>query len=613
MSNPFHTPFAAIFCNELLLNTKRVAPYVLMLLFSANAVLWWGWGPAVRRGWATNSDFYIARNLKAFSFLLGLPIFNAVIMGDPVIRDFRLGIDPLIFSKPINRAQYLLGKFFGSFSVLVCCQAAFPVTLLVLQIFRPSQMVVQQAQVLPYFKHFLFFVVITHLTLAALYFAVGALTRNSKIVYGLAISFYPIFLSSMLFLLRPLTVRWRSLLDPFLLNSGPSNNGFGNSADFLNSYVVNYTPDMFANRVLLILTAAICLTVLYVRFRVAERPGNAKKVTSVLSLSTAADQVYYDSESLLVTNADQFKQPGAREKEFVRLPKAARADPGIRADVNKLIGALGVELRLLLAERSLMVLGPLIIFLSMLDLAFYKVVSEVSYSAVYASSTASALLLFILGLTVFYTGEAMHRDSELRIMPLLWAAPIPNSVLLFSKFLATLLLDLSLVAVVGAIAIATQIVKGDTPVSISAYLITYSLILLPSIVFILGASVALNVLLRDKYLVYALSIGISGGLFYLYSVGYNHWLYNPLLYHLLNFADLTGAGNKLGTILTHRLYCLAIASTCLSFAHLFFQRKSTKLFQVGNRLSGPGWPISIALVSVALAAVTGWIIISSPH
>src|SRR5678815_5948175 len=98
MKTPFQTPFVAVFQNEVLLNTKRVAPYALMILFTANAVLWWS-RPAVQFGWAINSDWYIVRNLLGFSFLLGLPIFNAVVMGDPVIRDFRKGIDPLIFSK----------------------------------------------------------------------------------------------------------------------------------------------------------------------------------------------------------------------------------------------------------------------------------------------------------------------------------------------------------------------------------------------------------------------------------------------------------------------------------------------------------------------------------
>src|SRR6185503_20151715 len=258
--------FAAIAYNEVLLDSKRVAPYALMVVCSAVAVMGWVKGPAVALGWATNSDFYIARGLKAFSFLLGPPLFTAVIMGDPVIKDSRLRIDPLIFSKPIHRAHYLLGKFFGSFFVLACCLAAFPLTQLMLQAFRPSRMVVQQAKVLPYFKHFFFFVVITHLTLAAFYFTVGTLTRNSKIVYGLAISFYPIYIALMLFLVSPLPIRWKIFFDAFLLSSGPSNNGFGNNAEFLNSYVMTYTPDMIVNRVLLILGAVVCLAIAYLKF-----------------------------------------------------------------------------------------------------------------------------------------------------------------------------------------------------------------------------------------------------------------------------------------------------------------------------------------------------------
>ena len=56
-----------------------------------------------------------------------------------------------------------------------------------------------------------------------------------------------------------------------------------------------------------------------------------------------------------------------------------------------------------------------------------------------------------------------------------------------------------------------------------------------------AAAIALNVLLRDKYLAYAVCIATGAGLFYLYNVGYNHWLYNPALYQLWTYSDLTGA------------------------------------------------------------------------
>ena len=80
--------------------------------------------------------------------------------------------------------------------------------------------------------------------------------------------------------------------------------------------------------------------------------------------------------------------------------------------------------------------------------------------------------------------------------------------------------------------------------------------------------VTLNVLLRNKYLAYVMAVGTGAGLFYLYNIGYRHWLYNPLLYQLWKYQDLTS-----GTMLGYRLYCLALAAACLALAHVFFERR----------------------------------------
>ena len=573
MRSPTQTAFGAVFQNEVLLNSKRVAPYALMILFAAYAVLLWGHGPAVRLGWATNSDFYIVRNLLAVSFL-AFPIFNAVIMCDPVIRDFRTEIDPLIFSKPISRAEYILGKFFGNFFVLVCCQAAFPLMLLVLQAFRTSQMIVQPVRVFPYFKHFLFFAVITHLVMAAFYFTVGTLTRNAKIAYGLAVCFYPLYISYGVFLLRGLPLRGRMLLDPMLLGATLRGNGFLNTADFLNQYVVSYTPDMILNRALMGVVAAVCLTILYFRFAITEPNRNAKKF-SVLNLSTAAERLYYDPETFEAARSDQFEKrdfEGGVRRDSVPLPVVVRKNDGVKANLRKLVAAAALELRLLRSERSLVVLIPLAVLLSFLSLPFSTSVSDVSHSAAFASSSANGSLLFLLGVIVFCTGEAMHRDREVRVEPVLWSAPAPNNIFLISKFLATLLLVLFLLLLIGLTAMLTQLLRGQTPVEISTYLVTYSVILVPSLAFMAAASIALNVLLRDKYLAYAIIIGISSGLFYLYTQGYNHWLYNPVLYGLWIPADLTGTTAGASRIVALRLYCIALTSLFLLIAHLFFER-----------------------------------------
>lgn len=597
MRSPTGTPFAAIFQNEVRLNSKRIAPYFMALLCAGNGLLWWGWGPASGHGWAVNADFFIAGVLPVYSFLT-LPLFTALFMADPVLKDFRAGVDPLIFSKPVSRAAYLLGKFFGNFFVLACCQAAFVLTWFVLQAVPKQGVITQDWKVIPYIKPFLVFVVISHLALAAFYFALGVLSRNAKIVYGLGVAFYPLYITYQTVLLSSLPWRWKLALDPLVMNRGGKFHAI--SAEVMNHLIVVYDSDLIVNRAVMILIAAIFLTIVYLRFTIAERPRKVEEL-SVLNLTAGAGGFYYDPPITEPALGERFEPHHSREKVLLR--SVTRATAGVRAHLHQLFAALVVEFRLLLSERSLVVIMPLAIFLSILEVAFYNITPDVSYSAAYATNTAKLLLLFLLGMTVFYTGEALHRDREVRIEPVLWAAPAPNNVFLLSKFLAVLSLTVSLILLVGLAAIFIQLLRGHTPADISAYLKTYSVILLPSIVFMTGASIVLNVLLRDKYLAYALSIGTGVGLVYLYSQGYNHWLYNPVLYNLWTYSDLTGAGA--GRISIHRIYILALAALLLAIAHLGFKRKSTTGLWLNGRLTSNGWTLLATVGSLGIAVTSG--------
>jgi ABC-2 type transport system permease protein len=567
------TPFLAIVQAELRMYSRRIAPYFLIILSVFFATLWTtAW--STRQGWAINSDYFILRNYFGFTMgIMGLPLFAAVIMSEPVIRDFRLGIDPLIFSKPISRLEYLLGKFFGAFCVLVCSQASFALTLFLFQIFHTSRMVVLPFRVFPYVKHFVLIVVISYLLFAAVYFTVGALTRNAKIVYGLAVAYYPLYVAYQLLFLKGLPRHWKILLDPLIEPSQGFQPWRPLPTAVVDSYKVIYTSTMITNRFLVILASAVCLLVLYLRFRIAPR-SEASGVLTTLNLTTDEQRAFASDPEV----PDIVSQPPALV--FEKLPSVSKINEGPTAKVKKLLASLLVELQLLRDERGLVALVPLFLILSVFDLAFYQVVPEISYSATYASKTARILLLFICGITVFFMGETMHRDREERFEPMLWAAPIANTVLLLSKFSAVLLLTLSLTGLVGVVAIVLQLVRGHTPVNIFSYVAVYSVIVVPSAVLVAGISLLLNIALREKYLAYLVSIAVGGTLLYLYNQGYNHWSYNPLLYQLWNYADLNAVGRPLWLILLHRGYCLAMAIVFMLLAHLLFRRKSaTQLFR----------------------------------
>jgi ABC-2 type transport system permease protein len=588
MIHPFQTPFGAIFQNEVRLNSKRVAPYVLMLFSVFNAVLWsagldatyYGQEVLAKYGrlWASNSDYYITHNFSGYALgIFGLPIFAALIMAEPVRRDFRLQVDALIFSKPLSRAQYLLGKFFGSFFVLVCCQASFAVTLILLQAFPTSQMVVLPFRLLPYFKHFIVIVVITYVLFAAVYFTVGTLTRNPKIVYALAIAYYPLMFFYGFFFLKDLPPRWRVIFSPLMMREVEIQT-WGRSPDWVDQLVLSYTPIMFANRALVILLAAVCLTIVYLGFRITEPTPAKPENSSWINLSADSKVVYYDPPILRPTPGHSAGDVGSvrvekAEATATAVPSVNSSNTGLRAHLAKLAAALGVEFRLLRAERSLVVIIPLAVFLPNLELAFYRVVPEGSYSAMYATGTARTLLFFLIGMTVFYVVESMQRDREVRIEPVLWAQPTPNSVFLLSKFFATFLLMLSVIAITGLTAIAIQLLRGHAPVELHPYLVTYSAIVIPSIVFMAGVSILINVVLREKYLAYVVIVGVGAVLSYLYSQGYNHWLYNPMLFQLWDYADLTG-GPKRVWILEHRLYVLTLSAIFIMLAHFAYPRRS---------------------------------------
>jgi ABC-2 type transport system permease protein len=603
------TPFGSVFQMEVLLNSKRISPYAMAILFSVNALLWWGWGAALHYGWATNGDYFIGRNFSGFS-IGTLPLFTAIFMGGAVIRDFRLRVDPLIFSKPVSRTSYLLGKFFGNFFVLVCCQIVFMLTLVLLQGVSKSNMVVQPVRVIPYFKAFIIIVVIPHLVLAAFYFTVGTLTRNSKFVYGLAVFFYPLYIAAQVLLFKNSSNRWRIALDPFYsMGSGISWKDWSN-AQMINQYVYTLGADKIANCLIMLSVSAVCLALLCLLFTREERAEDSGEGehTTRLSLSGNRESIYAGEVGFRPTPDAEIENAVQREK--IVIPQVETTTEDFRAHLKQLTAVLSLEFRLLRAERSLVLLAPLTVFASTMGLSFYTVSSATNYSVTYASSTADTVIVFLLGLTMFYMGETMHRDRETRVEPLLWSLPLPTPVLLFSKFFAMVTLSFALMVLVALTAIALQLVRGNTPVELSTYLTIYSVILIPSILLATGLSIALNVLLRDRYLTYAVSLALGGGLFYLYSQGYNHWLYNPLLYQLWTYADLTSASGGQTQILVHRLYCLAILCLSLSLALLAYPRKSAKGLLVEGGLSSTGWSILIAAISLAIATLAGLKIVS---
>jgi len=63
-----------------------------------------------------NSPLIIAKTMGAITGIF--MIMASMIMGVPVLRDYQYNIEALLFTNPIKKRDYLLGRFLGSFTVL---------------------------------------------------------------------------------------------------------------------------------------------------------------------------------------------------------------------------------------------------------------------------------------------------------------------------------------------------------------------------------------------------------------------------------------------------------------------------------------------------------------
>ena len=161
-----------------------------------------------------NSPLIVAKTMGAITgFCM---IIASMIMGVSILRDFEYNIESLMFSNPIKKRDYLLGRFLGSFTVLLFVFSGIFFGMILgehMPWHQPDHFL--PFNLLTYLKPF---VVVTLPILffgACLFFITGALTRKLMVVYTQGIFIFVIFM-----LTKAITNdSLKAILDPFSLTT----------------------------------------------------------------------------------------------------------------------------------------------------------------------------------------------------------------------------------------------------------------------------------------------------------------------------------------------------------------------------------------------------------
>jgi ABC-type transport system involved in multi-copper enzyme maturation permease subunit len=539
-----------------------------------------------------NAPGVIASQLGVLSMISMLLV--AVFIAGAVLRDSETGIADLLYATPLRKLDYLLGRFLAGFAV---CLLIFGVITLAMMLgsrlpgIDPERL--GAFSLWPYAWSFAVLVVPNLLFVAALLMLLAAVTRSMIMVFAGVVAFIVLWAmaaalgagngsvgggGSMSVLLDPFGVRVLSQLMRYF------------SGAQLNTELPPLGGLLLANR-LLWTGAALAMFGATVALFKPQRAGTGRRL-----FGKAPAQATPAAAPAPARRMQAVRRIAPR---FDASSVAAQAWHLLRFEVRGVMRSLPFLVMLLLAIANFIAnhtIGGM-----RFDSVPYPLTRLMLEDL--AGSMNSVLVLVLL----FYSGELVHRDRQLKTADVSDATPLPNWVPLLSRAGALGAVVLVFLSAGAVVAIAIQLVKGGAPVELGLYVRGT---LINAVYFILAglALLALQALADNKYAGYVLGAALllSGSVLDL-----EHRLLSFASLPPLQYSDLNGYGHFLTGWSWFAAYWAMFGAALLFLAQAFRVRGPAPGWRV--RLAGGlrglrgGAGLGLALSVATLAALGGWI------
>ncbi|WP_066097264.1 ABC transporter permease/M1 family aminopeptidase [Xanthomonas massiliensis] len=525
-----------------------------------------------------NAPTVIATFLTAFT-LLGL-LVSALFVSNALLRDFDLGTDALVFSKPVRRRDYLAGRIGAALLACLAIYAVIALGIFVAQ-FMPwiDSARLGPVRLGPYLWTFAVMILPNVLFTTALLALLAAATRGILWVYIGVIVFVTLYGVTRALLVDVDNQHLSALLDPLGIRALALSIRYW-SAEERNAALPPLTGYLLQNRALWLAVAAALYAATFAVFRTTRTGSGGGRPSRKL----ATDAVPARPAVAAPHVAPTFGAGTAWRQLFslVRLDSA-----GVLRSVPFLV---------LLAIGVANLLPNVLFRQSMYGTAIWPVTSQM----LLAIHQAYSWLLIIV--VLFYAGELVWKERGAGTAGITDAMPVPNWVPLLGKFLVLLVVIAAFQAVGALTAIAVQLGKGYTHVEPLLYLKTLAL---GSIVYVLmgGMALVLQVLSNNKFLGYALLVLVLVGQAVLGMLDYTQSLYNFGTWPVAPYSDMNGYGHFLAGQLAFQGYWALCLLALMLLAAMLWVRGSDGAWRMRARLARQRarGPLGVALAASVLA------------
>lgn len=551
--------FKDIFLFELKYRKARAANYIyfgIMFLLCILAVT----TDVVRIGGGVgqvkeNAPIVIGQMIVIMTVFLSL--IASAIMGVAVLRDFEHNTEAILFSTPIKKISYLMGRYWGSLVVLLLVATSLPLAFMIGDLF-PNR---EADRMLPfnlitYWRPFLIFVVPNMFFTGAIFFASGALSRKSIVIYTQGILLLVLYLASQSMLRDLEQKQIAALLDPFGVRAFSYYTQYWTPGE-RNSLQIPFEGYILYNRLIWTGVGVLVLIINHFAF------------------------------SFNVVRSSIFKTRALKDERLTIKPEETRIPfaqqfSGLATHLGQLTKLTLFYFKMVFKEipfLAIVIAGMLLMFLNAINLN--ELYGTSSYPTTYSIlGLLSGFNLFFVIIAVLYSGELVWKERSVNLNLIIDAMPMPDFINLISKFLGLLLVYLVLIfglIVCGVIIQASYgyykfelgVYFGSLYTETLAFLVLYSLL-----------SMFIQVMVNNKFLGFAVAIAFFILVGFLGQMGLEHPLFQFGSGSLGTYSDMNVYGHFVTPFTWLQVYWFAFVVFLFVVAVIFSVRGSESVMNM---------------------------------
>ncbi|OSY89291.1 peptidase M1 [Tenacibaculum holothuriorum] len=525
-----------------------------------------------------NAPLVIAKTMGAITGLFMIMV--SMIMGVPILRDYQYDTEALLFINPITKRDYLLGRFLGSFVILI-----FIFSGLLFGMMLGSQMPWHKAEemlafnAITYIQSFVVIVIPTLFFGASTFFVTGMLSKKLLVVYTQGVVMFVLFL-----LTKAITNEYlQGVMDPFSLTTLTQ---FSKdwSPIALNDLSITLSGIILSNK--LFWSGLGCLIMVY---------GYHK-----FSFSTLSKKPKTNKNKLLKIERNQ-------QIKDVTIP-AVSIYHNFKAQCIQLYELTKFYTLSLLKETSfwaIAICGILIILINSVNLGTVYGVDSYPKTYFIIEELQEMSMFFFIIVLLFYSGELIWKERTIKQHVLNDATLINNTTTLTSKFIALTAIYIVLMLTLIITGIGFQISKGYYEFQLGVYFSGFFIEILPFLILYTIVAFFFQVLSKNKFIGIFLTL-----IFFIANIateflGFNHNLYKFGGKPLGIYSEMNDYGHFLASYLWTKSYWFVFGALLLILSALLMHRGTeNKLWKriktIKHQITKPIAYTGIALMSLFL-------------